>query len=186
LVRCVSFLLFLITFSPAVAAVDISVDAQTQRMSVWVDGVFFREWPVSTGAAGYETPAGSFKAFRLEREHYSQEWDNAPMPYSIFFTQAGHAIHGTQNVDALGQPASHGCVRLATQHAEELFAIVDTHGVESTRVEIFGSANQPMHASRPSSFETLGDDRRPRIETIGGDHRLRFKSIGGLLSVLGR
>jgi hypothetical protein len=31
----------------------------------------------------------------MEIDHYSEEWDDAPMPYSIFFTQIGHAIHGT-------------------------------------------------------------------------------------------
>ena len=44
---------------------------------------------------GNETPSGTFKPFHMEIDHYSKEWDNAPMPYSIFFTQSGDAIHGT-------------------------------------------------------------------------------------------
>ncbi len=37
----------------------------------------------------------SYTPFRMEKNHFSSEWDDAPMPNSIFFTQRGHAIHGT-------------------------------------------------------------------------------------------
>ena len=66
-------------------------------MTVTVDGEPLYIWPVSTGVAGYDTPAGEFKPFRMERDHFSREWDDAPMPYSIFFTKQGHAIHGTNH-----------------------------------------------------------------------------------------
>src|SRR5215204_6330421 len=61
-------------------------------MTVLVDGETRYSWPVSTGMKGYTTPAGTFRPFRLEEEHYSKEWDDALMPHSIFFTPAGHAI----------------------------------------------------------------------------------------------
>ena len=85
-------------------------------MTVSADGEPLYTWPVSTGIARYDTPAGAFTPFRKEKEHYSREWDDAPMPYSIFFTKKGHAIHGTYH-RSLGQPASHGCVRLAVKNA---------------------------------------------------------------------
>ena len=72
-----------------------TVNKATQRMTVLVDGETRYSWPVSTGMKGYATPAGTFRPFRLEEEHYSKEWDDAPMPHSIFFTPAGHAIHGS-------------------------------------------------------------------------------------------
>src|ERR1043165_7827905 len=72
----------------------IKIDKSTQRMTVTVNGEQLYDWPVSTGAGGYETPSGNFKPFRMEIDHYSDEYDNAPMPYSIFFTQNGNAIHG--------------------------------------------------------------------------------------------
>ena len=50
---------------------------------------------------GNETPSGTFKPFHMEIDHYSKEWDNAPMPYSIFFTQSGDAIHGTYDLARL-------------------------------------------------------------------------------------
>ena len=80
---------------PATASVLVTVNKATQRMTVLVDGETRYSWPVSTGMKGYATPAGTFRPFRLEEEHYSKEWDDAPMPHSIFFTPAGHAIHGS-------------------------------------------------------------------------------------------
>src|SRR5829696_5369853 len=95
---------------------ECSCDGQQghQRMTVLVDGETRYSWPVSTGMKGYATPAGTFRPFRLEEEHYSKEWDDAPMTHSIFFTPAGHAIHGSNATRRLGSPASHGCIRVFT------------------------------------------------------------------------
>ena len=106
----------LMAFTPARADLLIQIDKSTQQMTVTADGELLYTWPVSTGIARYDTPDGAYTPFRKEKEHYSREWDDAPMPYSIFFTQKGHAIHGT-NHRSLGRPASHGCVRLSVAHA---------------------------------------------------------------------
>lgn len=82
----------------------ITIDKNKQRMSVVPDGQSVYNWPVSTGRNGYPTPSGTFTAFRMEADHHSVEWDNAPMPHSIFFTQMGHAIHGTFDNNILESP----------------------------------------------------------------------------------
>lgn len=81
--------------SAAEAKVAITVDKDNQQMTVAVDGVETYRWPVSSGLPSYETPNGSFRTFRMEEDHYSKEFDDAPMPHAIFFTKIGHAIHGT-------------------------------------------------------------------------------------------
>jgi hypothetical protein len=125
--------------SAANAAVLVTVDKSIQQMTVEVDGRPLYQWPVSTGKAGnYDTPSGTFKAFRMERDHFSKEWDDAPMPFSIFFTQKGHAIHGSNDTKRLGTPASHGCVRLLPANAEKLFALVEKEGVLKTTVVLTG------------------------------------------------
>ena len=116
-----SFAAALVLASPARADLVITVDKSAQQMTVADDGTVLYTWPVSTGMADYDTPTGEFKPFRMERDH-SREWDDAPMPYSIFFTQEGHAIHGSNDVKHLGRPASHGCVRLSHPHAATLFS----------------------------------------------------------------
>jgi hypothetical protein len=109
-------------------------------MTVAVDGVVRYRWPVSTGIPSYETPNGSFRTFRMEEDHYSKEFDDAPMPHSIFFTKIGHAIHGTDSESRLGTPASHGCVRLSKANAATLYALVQEQGVLNATVTLTGSS----------------------------------------------
>lgn len=120
------------------ANVMIIIDKSAQTMTVTVNGEDRYTWPVSTGRASYDTPSGDFQPFRMEKDHYSREWDDAPMPNSIFFTKEGHAIHGSYEVRNLGRPASHGCVRLAPQNAAILYALVKDEGVFNTRVRLKG------------------------------------------------
>ena len=124
----------------AQANVAITVDKNTQTMTVAVDGVERYNWPVSTGIPSRETPTGSFRTFRMEEDHYSKEFDDAPMPHAIFFTKVGHAIHGTDSVNRLGMPASHGCVRLSRDNATTLYTLVEQQGVLNTTVTLTGSA----------------------------------------------
>src|SRR5246127_3807006 len=126
--------------SPALANVAITVNKDTQIMTVAVDGVTKYRWPVSTGIPSRETPNGSFKAFRMEADHFSKEFDDAPMPHSIFFTKIGHAIHGTVYENKIGMPASHGCVRLSKVNAATLYALVQQQGVLNTTVTLTGSS----------------------------------------------
>ncbi len=132
--------LMLFATGAAQAKVAITIDKDNQQMTVAVDGVARYHWPVSTGIPSRETPNGSFRAFRMEEDHYSKEFDDAPMPHSIFFTKIGHAIHGTDSVGRLGTPASHGCVRLSRDNATTLYALVQEEGVLNTTVMLTGSA----------------------------------------------
>jgi hypothetical protein len=133
-------LVFLAAGSAAQANVAITIDKNAQTMTVAVDGVERYHWPVSTGIPSRETPSGSFRAFRMEEDHFSKEFDDAPMPHSIFFTKIGHAIHGTDYESRLGMPASHGCVRLSKAHASTLYALVQEQGVLNTTVTLTGSS----------------------------------------------
>jgi hypothetical protein len=138
LVRFIAAFLTTLLAVPASAGVLITIDKSAQRMTVEVDGVPRYQWPISSGRRGYATPGGSFMPFRLEEDHYSKEWDEAPMPHSIFFTREGHAIHGTLEVKRLGSAASHGCVRLAPANAAILFSLVKSEGLARSKVVITG------------------------------------------------
>ena len=126
--------------APAQAAIVVNIDKSAQRMTVAVDGATRYIWPVSTGRAGYDTPNGTFRVNRMDADHLSQEWDNAPMPHTMFFDMHGHAIHGFFDVKHLGSPVSHGCVRLAPANAATLFALVQGQGMSQTTVVVSGQA----------------------------------------------
>jgi L,D-transpeptidase catalytic domain len=137
--------------------VEIIISKVSQKMTVKVDGDTEYVWPVSTGAARYETPSGNFRPFRMEKDHFSKEWDDAPMPHSIFFTERGHAIHGSFHTKSLGRRASHGCVRLAPENAATLFALVGDAGMSNTRVVLKGGFFD-FSSSPRRSLAQVGND----------------------------
>src|SRR5580698_1562850 len=151
--------------TPANAAIDISIDKNAQQMTVAVDGAQRYTWPVSTGRPGYDTPNGSFKGNRMDANHFSQEWDNAPMPHTMFFDMHGHAIHGFSDVGHLGLAVSHGCVRLAPANATVLFSLVKAEGMANTSVTITGRTpggdNGPVARSRLPDNETVYSPQPP-------------------------
>jgi hypothetical protein len=144
--------------SAARADIQINIDKATQHMTVAVDGTQRYDWPVSTGRPGYDTPNGEFKPNRMDADHLSQEWDNAPMPHAIFIDLKGHAIHGFFDVKHLGLPVSHGCIRLSPDHAATLFDLVKQQGMANTKVAIAGRTpggdNGPVARSRLPVNET--------------------------------
>lgn len=158
--------------SAARAEIDVNIDKTTQRMTVSVDGTQRYEWPVSTGRAGYDTPNGTFKINRMDADHLSQEWDNAPMPHAMFFDMHGHAIHGFFDVKHLGQPVSHGCVRIAPDHAALLFKLVKAEGMQETKVTVSGEAPRTMYAARRApAYAASGNPMQ--IAPPGYDRRLQ-------------
>ena len=92
-------------------------------------------WKVSTGRPGLDTPEGAFKPTWLDVDHKSDQYEDAPMPYAVFFT-GGYAVHATEFTKRLGTPASHGCVRLSLENAETFFNLVKTYGKANTKIVI--------------------------------------------------
>jgi len=118
----------------AKAEVHITISKSQQEMIVQTPEAVF-VWDVSTGRKGFNTPTGVFQPYRLTKMHYSRKYDNAPMPHSIFY-DGGYAIHATSEVNRLGRPASHGCVRLHPKNARWLFRLVQEYGAENTYIRI--------------------------------------------------
>lgn len=117
--------------APLVAQVDVS----SQTMTVIHNGEVAYHWPVSTARRGKYTPRGTWSAKWLSKNHKSSLYNNAPMPYSIFFS-GNYAIHGTNQISRLGRPASAGCVRLHPDHAARLFELTRQVGKSNMQVVI--------------------------------------------------
>ena len=132
----------------AEARVEVDINLSTQRMHVTVNGMPYATWRISSGRRGYYTPRGTYRPTWLKRMHYSRKYDNAPMPYSIFF-RGGYAIHGTNVISRLGRPASHGCVRLHPGNAAKLFELVKKYGRKNTIIRITGSTDVAYRNLKP-------------------------------------
>lgn len=99
---------------PVVALVNL----HTQHVQLYRNGVAIGFSSVSTGKPGHGTPVGRFKVLERRRHHFSNLYENAPMPWMVRLTWDGIAFHGGR---LPGYPASHGCVRLPMAFAPHLF-----------------------------------------------------------------
>jgi lipoprotein-anchoring transpeptidase ErfK/SrfK len=123
--------------APARAEIVAQLSLSQQVMTVTVDGVSTYRWTVSTARRGYITPKGTWRVQSMHKMHYSSLFNNAPMPFTIFYN--GHyAIHGTTDVRKLGRPASAGCVRLHPDNARVLFNLVRERGPATLQVVVDG------------------------------------------------
>lgn len=125
--------------------VVIVVSLPEQRAYVYRNGVRIGVSTVSTGKAGHETPTGVFTILEKRREHYSNLYDNAPMPFMQRLTWDGVALHAGR---IPGYPASHGCVRLPHAFSEKLFSTTS----RGMTVVIADGASHPPEVASPGLF----------------------------------
>ena len=123
------------TAGAGAATLVAKVNVGSQTMEVMRQGRVIHTWKVSTARRGYITPRGQWRPIRMHKMWYSRKYDNAPMPYAVFY-YGGYAIHGTTEVRNLGRPVSHGCVRLAPGNARTLFNLVLKYGRANTLITI--------------------------------------------------
>ena len=116
-----------------------------QRISIYGNSGKILEAPVSTGAAGRETPAGIYSILQKEEEHRSNLYDDASMPYMERLTWTGIAMHA----GALpGYAASHGCTRLPYGFAQQLYELTGL----GMRVVIVREDIAPAEIEQPAMF----------------------------------
>ena len=86
------------------------------------------EYDVVTGRPHKETHPGNFTITRKFKDYTSKTY-GSPMPYTMFFTKDGKAIHGTQwatvrsylHAYITESVGSQGCVGLSEEDAKKLF-----------------------------------------------------------------
>jgi lipoprotein-anchoring transpeptidase ErfK/SrfK len=130
----------------------LNTDLGAQRLTVIEHGKIKYSWAISSGRRGFATPTGTFHPQRASRMWYSRQYEYAPMPNAVFFHR-GTAFHGTSTVGLLGQPASHGCVRLAPGNAAALYKLVHKHGFAATKVVVLGGSRR-----REASLARQGEE----------------------------
>jgi hypothetical protein len=133
-----------------------------QRAYLYRNGVRIAVTTVSTGKPGFETTPGVYTILQKHREHFSNLYDNAPMPFMQRLTWSGMALHAGR---IPGYPASHGCVRLPNEFARRLFEVTGlgmTVVVASDRAE----APQLVH---PGWLAPPVPGRAPEATALAGD-----------------
>jgi hypothetical protein len=103
------------------------VSLSQQKMWAYENETVVMSSLVSTGKPEFETPPGSYRIIvKKEIEDMEGlaggEYYNVPqVPDVMYFTNEGHAFHGTYWHNNFGQVMSHGCVNLPLDIAEWLY-----------------------------------------------------------------
>ncbi|MGA9333904.1 MAG: L,D-transpeptidase [Rudaea sp.] len=143
--------------SPAGPMVVI-VSLDEQRAYVYRNGIAIGASTISSGRKGHETPPGVFTILQKQVEHYSNRYDDAPMPYMERLTWDGVAMHAGK---LPGYPASHGCIRLPQAFARKLF---DTTA-RGVTVVVANSQTAPIDVVHPATLAPIAADGTAQPET---------------------
>lgn len=112
----------------------IVIDRGDQKLSAYQGEELFVEIPVSTGLNSTPTPLGTFTIYRKMPSRYMQGpvpglgddyYDLPGVPWVMYFTSDGGAIHGTYWHNGFGGQWSHGCVNLTPEDAKMLYSWAD-------------------------------------------------------------
>jgi len=112
----------------AAASMRLQVDLSERRLYVIDNGEVASSYPVAIGKPSYPTPKGTF---RIRRIVWNPRWvppdskwarnktakgpgepGNPMGRVKIFFSEPDYYIHGTREIDSLGEAESHGCLRM--------------------------------------------------------------------------
>jgi peptidoglycan hydrolase-like protein with peptidoglycan-binding domain len=103
------------------APLQIFVSKGSQSLVVYDGDQVVATSNVSTGKAGHTTPSGIFSILEKRQTHFSNLYDDAPMPWMQRLTWSGIALHESKHVPSY--PASHGCVRMPAKFAKSLWGM---------------------------------------------------------------
>ncbi len=116
----------------------VDIDLTTQRVFAYEYNKSVFETTISSGIVhsyrtegiGTKTPAGTFNIREKMPSKHMGEGDLVSdidayilpgVPWTSFFTEHGHAFHGTYWHDNYGVPMSHGCINMRCEDAKWLF-----------------------------------------------------------------
>ena len=108
--------------APSGGPLHMVVSLKEQKLNLYRGSELVEVTPISSGKTGHATPTGVFSILEKRKKHFSNLYDNAPMPFMQRLTWSGIALHEGK---LPGYPASHGCVRLPHDFAKSIFSQTD-------------------------------------------------------------
>ena len=128
---------------PSLTINSIVISLAEQRLYAYSGNELVAWSNCSTGKTGNETPVGTFKITQKHIDHYSNKYNNAPMPYFMRLTDDGVGLHAGH---LPGYAASHGCIRLPMGMVKELYE----HTASGTPVQVIAGPVDPAYAANKS------------------------------------
>jgi len=144
------------------------VSLDEQRAYVYRNGVEIGYTTISSGRKGYGTPTGVFHILQQDRNHHSNKYNNAPMPFQQRLTWDGVALHAG---GLPGYPSSHGCVHLPSKFAEELFEVSPM----GMTVVVVDERSVPTQVAHPPAFSPVDPETGQPVVTESLADRQEFR-----------
>jgi hypothetical protein len=134
---------------PPEGEVALVIDIQNRTLTVLHYGYPYRRFPVAIGKSETPTPVGNWSIHR-KAKHWGTGFGTRWMGLNV--TWGIYGIHGTNKPHSIGTRASHGCIRMLNQHAEELFPWVEVDTPVHIVGNIMGPKRRPtlVHGDRES------------------------------------
>lgn len=154
------------------APVQIIVSRKDQRLRVFRGGEEIATSKVSTGKRGHTTPTGIYSILEKRRRHFSNLYNNAPMPYMQRLTWSGIALHESNSVP--NYPASHGCVRLPNGFAKKLFGLTE----RGAHVIIANRDTAPALISHPVLFQPEEMTSLDQLSSLKAEQTKAIREFG--------
>jgi lipoprotein-anchoring transpeptidase ErfK/SrfK len=162
------------TRDPIRGPIRLVADVSDRKLHIYDGEEIARSYTVAVGTAKYPTPRGSF---RIRKVVWNPPWVPPKSPWAkketpkapgqkgnpmkvvkIFFREPDFYIHGTAQVESLGDAASHGCIRMEPSEAAEVARYVMEHGGQPQEESWFKRVislrwnTRTVHLSRPVSI----------------------------------
>ncbi|OQA11281.1 MAG: putative L,D-transpeptidase YkuD [Firmicutes bacterium ADurb.Bin373] len=132
--------------------ISIIIDMDNLTLTLFNKGEFYKKYPVAMGRYETPTPVGNWKIISMSNnppDVMGTRWMGLNIPYGQY------GIHGTNNPHSIGSFASHGCIRMFNNDAEEIYHIVTA----GTPVIIIGTPfGAPGANPAPLKFGDTGPD----------------------------
>ncbi len=98
----------------------IYIDIQDKTLYLLENGKCIKQYTIASGKSGLPSPLGSWRVVEKGDwgEGFGGSWLGLDVPWGIY------GIHGTLADDSIGSAASHGCIRMFSEDAAELYRIV--------------------------------------------------------------
>lgn len=143
------------------------VSIGSQRMRVYDRTSKLIESSVSSGQSGHDTPQGVFSIIERNREHFSNLYNDAPMPNMQRITWSGVAMHAG---NLPGYPASHGCIRLPYNVSDRMFGltrlgtrvVVSSHDVAPYAIE-----HAKLFKAKPEEVAKVAEAQAATVSDAG-------------------
>ncbi|HEX3028223.1 MAG TPA: L,D-transpeptidase [Clostridia bacterium] len=109
----------------------IEVDTRTRVLKLFKDGTFVKKYPVAVGKPSTPTPLGNWIITNkgLWGGQFGGHFIQLSVPWGIY------GIHGTDMPWSISHVVSHGCIRMYSGDAKELYDMIPV----GTKVHIYRS-----------------------------------------------